>query len=421
MQPHAVSTGETPDAIIANALADLHQSVWPRIEATELTCFKRVLNSFRAHKISEHHFYSVTGYGHDDMGRDAIDNVFANALQAEAALVRSTFASGTHAISVGLKGCLNPGDTLLVVTGPPYDTLEEVMGLRGDSHQSLKAQGVTTQIISLVDAAGNLPADWSIADETLVKQAHTIHIQRSKGYSSRATLSIAVIEALCTRLKALNPALIIFVDNCYGEFTEADEPTAVGADLMAGSLIKNPGGGIVPAGGYVAGRQPLIDRCADVLTCPGVGAHGGYTFDLQRVILQGLFLAPSCVANALKSMTFAAHCLQTLGYTVAPVWHAEHRDIIQQIHLGTKDKLIQLCKIVQHYSPINSHVTPIPAALPGYADEVIMAGGTFIEGSTIELSADGPLRAPYTAYLQGGLTFAHLRAIMPDLIEALSA
>jgi cystathionine beta-lyase family protein involved in aluminum resistance len=405
--------------MIALAEADLRQHIWPRLEATEQACFNRVLAAFTTHQVSEHHFYSVTGYGHDDMGREVIDQVFAHALQAEAALVRTTFASGTHAIAVGLKGCLQPGHRLLVVTGPPYDTLEEVMGLRGDSKHSLTAQGVTCDIITLMQPDGQLKPDWSATEQQAVQQADMIHIQRSRGYSSRETLPVAVIGQLITRLRQLNPTLLVFVDNCYGEFTEADEPTAAGADVMAGSLIKNPGGGIVPAGGYVAGRADLVAQCADVLTCPGVGADGGYTFNLHRLVLQGLFLAPTVVGQALKSMTLAAHVLQQLGYTVSPRWDAPVRDIIQQIELRTADNLVGFCQLVQRQSPVNSHVRPIPAQLPGYADAVVMAGGTFVEGSTLELSADGPLREPYIGFLQGGLTVAHIRAILPGLIEAL--
>ena len=414
----------SPSMLINQAEADLRQSVWPRLEATEQTCFNRVLSAFTTHQVAEHHFYSVTGYGHDDMGRDVIDRVFAHALQAEAALVRTTFASGTHAIAVGLKGCLQPGHRLLVVTGAPYDTLEEVMGLRGDSKHSLTAQGVACDIINLMQPDGQLKPDWSADECQAIQQASMVHIQRSRGYSSRETLPVAVIGQLIDRLKLLNPGVLVFVDNCYGEFTEPDEPTAQGltgrADLMAGSLIKNPGGGIVPAGGYVAGRADLVAACAEVLTCPGVGADGGYTFNMHRLVLQGLFMAPTVVCQALKSMTLAAHVLQQLGFAVSPRWDAPVRDIIQQIELRTAENLVGFCQLVQRQSPINSHVKPIPAQLPGYADAVVMAGGTFIEGSTIELSADGPLREPYIGFLQGGLTVAHIRAILPGLVEALN-
>jgi cystathionine beta-lyase family protein involved in aluminum resistance len=228
------------------------------------------------------------------------------------------------------------------------------------------------------------------------------------------------LALLITQLKALNPDLIVFVDNCYGEFTVENEPTAVGADLMAGSLIKNAGGGLAPAGGYVAGRADLVQACADVLTCPGVGAQGGYTFDVQRLLLQGLFMAPGVVCQALKGMTLAAYCLAQAGYKVSPTWQAPVRDIIQQITLGSPQALLTFCQIIQQYSPINSHVKPIADTLPGYADAVVMAGGTFIEGSTLELSADGPMRPPYLGFLQGGLTYMHMRCILPHLLQALA-
>jgi cystathionine beta-lyase family protein involved in aluminum resistance len=412
---HTTQPLAATDLMVEAELA-LKQAVWPRLEITEQVCFNRVLDAFTQHQVAEHHFYSVTGYGHDDMGRTVIDQVFAHALQAEAALVRTTFASGTHAIAVGLKGCLTPGKRILVVTGPPYDTLEEVMGLRGNSQHSLAAQGVSCSIINLLQADGRLSTDWSDADQAAICAADVIHIQRSRGYSSRETLSIHVMRELIQRIKALKPNVVVFVDNCYGEFTETDEPTAVGADLMAGSLIKNPGGGIVPAGGYVAGRTDLVAQCAEVLTCPGVGAEGGYTFNLHRLVLQGLFMAPTTVCQALKSMTLAAYILEKLGYAVSPAWDAPVRDIIQQIGFHTAEALVRFCQIIQQHSPINSHVKPIPAQLPGYADAVVMAGGTFIEGSTIELSADGPLREPYIGFLQGGLTVAHIKAILPAVI-----
>jgi cystathionine beta-lyase family protein involved in aluminum resistance len=424
VQPHPMSTPPTAmgtPAWLTAAETALSQTVWPQLAATEYTCFKRVLAAFARHKVSEHHFYSVTGYGHDDMGRAVIDAVFADALQAPAALVRTTFASGTHAIAVGLKGVLLPGQTLLVVTGPPYDTLEEVMGLRGDSRHSLKAQGVTCQIIDLIDPqqVGGVLTQWTTEQQQAVQQAHVVHIQRSRGYSSRETLSIETIQTLCQRLKALNPNLVVFVDNCYGEFTQPQEPTAVGADLMAGSLIKNPGGGLVPAGGYVAGAAHWVAACAEVLTCPGVGAEGGYTFNQHRMVLQGLFMAPTVVCQALKGLTLAAYCLQQAGLTVSPVWNATTRDIIQQVFVQTPERLVQFCRVIQQLSPINSHLTPVPDQLPGYADAVVMAGGTFVEGSTVELSADGPMRPPYTAYLQGGLTYAHMRTVLPVLLQTL--
>ncbi|WP_373532363.1 aminotransferase class I/II-fold pyridoxal phosphate-dependent enzyme [Vampirovibrio sp.] len=407
--------------------AQLQNTIWPQQEAVYYQTFERVLNGFVKYKVGEEHFLSVTGYGHDDLGRDVTDAVFAHALQAEAALVRVQMVSGTHALAVGLNGCLQPGDTMLSITGRPYDTLEEVIGLRGHSRQSLAAKNIGYDEISIFNA----PADaetavgysvrtaFTEAEAQKIRQAKLVFIQRSRGYSLRPSLTIPQLKSLIEAIKAIHPHAIVMVDNCYGEFTQAEEPTAVGADLIAGSLIKNPGGGIVPAGGYVAGRADLVAACADYLTCPGVGAEGGYTFNLTRLLLQGLYLAPGIVKEALKGMTLAAKLFEEAGYDTAPHWQDSRSDIIQILTLRDPDKLVQFCQVLQSLSPINSHVTPIPANPPGYADEVVMAGGTFIDGSTLELSADGPLRSPYAVYLQGGLTYAHTRLAVQKILERL--
>lgn len=397
----------------------LSKSVWPQLEATAQHTFERVLEAFIRHRVGEEHFASVTGYGHDDLGREVTDRVFADALQAEAALVRVQMVSGTHALSVALNGCLRHGDMLLSLTGRPYDTLEEVIGLRKDNPQSLKNKGVLYQELSVFEN-DTLRLSFTPQEETLIKNARVAYIQRSRGYSLRRALRIQELQQIIAQVRALHPEIIVMVDNCYGEFTEPQEPTAVGADLMAGSLIKNPGGGIVPAGGYVAGRQDLVDSCAAVLTCPGVGTEGGYTFDLTRLILQGLFMAPGIVKEALKGMTLAAYLLEAQGFSVTPAWQEPRSDIIQVIHLQTAENLVNFCQVLQRVSPINSGITPIPARIPGYADEVVMAGGTFIEGSTLELSADGPLRPPYTVFFQGGLTYAHTRYALQNILGTLS-
>ncbi len=406
------------------AETELAQSVWPHQEAVYHATFERVLNAFIRHKVSEAHFLSVTGYGHDDLGREVTDAVFADALQAEAALVRLQIVSGTHALSVGLNGCLSPGQSMLSITGRPYDTLEEVIGLRGDSKQSLAAKGIAYREISVFGQADSAQG-WMVRetfDETeaaQIRAADLVFIQRSRGYSLRPSLTIAQLESLIGQVKRINPAVTVMVDNCYGEFTQDREPTAVGADLIAGSLIKNPGGGLVPAGGYVAGRADLVAACADCLTCPGVGAEGGYTFTLTRLLLQGLYLAPGVVKEALKGMTLAAKLFESAGYDTAPHWRDARSDIIQILTLRDPAKLVRFCQVLQALSPINSHVMPIPANPPGYADEVVMAGGTFIDGSTVELSADGPLREPYAVYLQGGLTYAHTRLALTKILESL--
>ena len=414
---------------VISAEQTLQNNVWPQLEAVYFQTFERVLEGFRKHRVGEEHFLSVTGYGHDDLGREVTDAVFADALQAEAALVRVQIVSGTHALSVGLNGCLNPGDTMLSITGRPYDTLEEVIGIRGNNRQSLAAKNVRYQEFSIFNTPDDpetaigysVRTEFTAEEAQLIQNANLVFIQRSRGYSLRPSLTIEELQTLIHRAKAINPNLLVMVDNCYGEFTQTQEPTAVGADLIAGSLIKNPGGGIVPAGGYVAGRKDLVESCADFLTCPGVGAEGGYTFNLTRLLLQGLYLAPGVVKEALKGMTLAAKLFESAGYDTAPHWQDSRSDIIQILTLRDPDKLVKFCQVLQSLSPINSHITPIPANPPGYADEVVMAGGTFIDGSTLELSADGPLRSPYAVYLQGGLTYAHSRIAIQKILESFNA
>jgi cystathionine beta-lyase family protein involved in aluminum resistance len=405
----------------------LAQTVWPQFESTYYHTFSRVLDAFIKNRVAEEHFSCVTGYGHDDIGREVLDAVFAHALQAESALVRPHIVSGTHALATGLQGCLMMGQTMLSITGRPYDTLEEVIGIRGDSRHSLKARGIHYQEFSVFQENGDsadannykVNTDFSPQQAESIRKADLIFIQRSRGYSLRPSLSMEQIEQLIRSIRLIKSDTIVMVDNCYGEFTQINEPTGVGADLIAGSLIKNPGAGIVPAGGYLAGRKDLIESCGEALTCPGIGTHGGYMFDLTRTMLQGLYLAPGTVREALKGMSLAANLLEEAGYATAPKSNSARSDIIQLLMLGDSQKLIRFCQILQSKSPINSHVSPIPAQPPGYADEVVMAGGTFIEGSTIELSADGPLRPPYAAFLQGGLTYAHARLVMQEILEQL--
>lgn len=419
----------TVQNLIEEAEAALSQEVWKRQDAVYYQTFERVLNAFAKHKVGEEHFLSVTGYGHDDLGRETTDAVFADALQAEAALVRLQIVSGTHALSIGLNGCLRPGERMLSITGRPYDTLEEVIGLRGNNRQSLAAKGITYDEFSVFRELppDNGPGRFMVRDAFTeqeaeqIAQANLIFIQRSRGYSIRPSLTLPQLENLIRQAKQINPNANVMVDNCYGEFTQEIEPTAVGADLIAGSLIKNPGGGIVPTGGYVAGRADLVASCADVLTCPGVGSEGGYTFNLTRVLLQGLYLAPGVVKEALRGMTLAAKLFEEAGYNTTPHWTDSRSDIIQILTLRNPDKLVKFCQVLQSLSPINSHIVPIPANPPGYADEVVMAGGTFIDGSTLELSADGPLRSPYAVYLQGGLTYAHTRLAVQRILETFQA
>lgn len=395
----------TPEQRIAAAEAALAPA-WGRIDATAHRNTEKVLNAFQAELVGDHHFAGTTGYGHDDMGRETLEKVFARIFKAEAALVRSQFASGTHAISTALFGALRPGQELLYVTGHPYDTLEEVIGLRGTGQGSLMDWGVGYREVELLPD-GRMDLDGMVA--ALRPETRVIGIQRSRGYAWRPSFRMADLAEAIARLKAARPDLTVFVDNCYGEFTEDLEPLEAGADLIAGSLIKNPGGGIVPMGGYVAGRADLVHSCACRFTAPGIGAAGGASLDANRLLFQGLFLAPHVVAQALKGATLAARVFSEMGYTVSPAWDEPRTDIIQAVRFGAADPLVAFCRGIQAASPINSYVTPIPDVVPGYEDAVVMAGGTFIEGSTIELSADGPLREPYVAYLQGGLSYSHCR------------
>ncbi|NER78484.1 MAG: aminotransferase class I/II-fold pyridoxal phosphate-dependent enzyme [Leptolyngbya sp. SIO1D8] len=376
----------------------------------------RVLNAMRKHKVGSHHFASVSGYGHDDLGRDTLDHVFADVMQAEAAAVRVQFVSGTHAIACALFGILRPGDELLSVAGAPYDTLEEVIGLRGNSQGSLREFGITYRELSL-NMGGTL--DWDRLAESVSDRTRMVLIQRSCGYNWRRSLSIEEIAKIVALVKKQKSNVVCFVDNCYGEFVEDREPTAVGADLMAGSLIKNPGGTIATTGGYVAGRAKWVEAAMCRLTAPGIGGSGGSSLDQNRLFFQGLFLAPQMVGEAMKGNALMAITFDELGYPVNPSAEARQRDVIQAIQLGSREKLIAFCKAIQRYSPVDSYVEPVPAGMPGYESELVMAGGTFIDGSTAELSADGPLREPYIVYCQGGTHWTHVAIALEAAVAAI--
>jgi cystathionine beta-lyase family protein involved in aluminum resistance len=409
--------------LIQQAEADLNHAVFPALEAQCHRHTERVLQAFQKHRVGEEHFYCVTGYGHDDLGRAVVDKVFADALEAERALVRPHIVSGTHALSLALNGCLHHGDTLLSLTGRPYDTLEEVIGIRGRSTQSLNAKGIVYDELNVFEEDANgvecIRETFSETEVQRIQQATMLYFQRSRGYSTRQPMTLDVMSRLIHSVKALNPTAIVMVDNCYGEFLEAHEPThpSIGADIMAGSLIKNLGGGIVPAGGYIAGRSDLVESVAECLTCPGIGAHGGYMFEQTRTLLQGLFLAPNVVKEAVKGMCLSAHVFDAYGLKVSPHWDAVRSDIIQTLWLETEARQRMFAKVVQQWSPISSYITPVPAHAPGYESQLMMAGGTFIEGSSIELSADGPMRPPYTFYFQGGLVYSHARLVVEKIIE----
>lgn len=378
-------------------LAELHTArVQPRLE--------RVLEAFAAERVGVQHFASVSGYGHGDVGREVLDRVFARVLQAEAAAVRLQFVSGTHAIAAALYGVLRPGDRLLALTGRPYDTLEEVIGIRGNGQGSLAEFGIRYDELDLLPDGG---IDWDGLEDALALPTRMVLIQRSCGYSWRPSLAVATIGRLAERVKALQPGCVVFVDNCYGELVQEQEPTAVGADLIAGSLIKNLGGTIAPTGGYVAGRAELVEQACCRLTAPGIGSEGGTSFDLNRLLFQGLFLAPQMVAEALICSELIAQMFSDLGFAVNPRPGAERSDGIQAVRLGSPERLKAVCRAFQAASPVGAYLDPVPAAMPGYASELVMAGGTFIDGSTSEFSADAPLREPYVLYAQGGTHRAH--------------
>ncbi len=377
---------------------------------------KKVLEAFIENKVAPEHFYTVSGYGHDDLGREVLDRVFADVFKAEKAIARIHFASGTHTLACCLFGCLRPGNKLLSAAGTPYDTMLEVIGTAGDEatkEDSLIAHGVLYDEVPLK----NDDIDFEKLEEMVDETVTMVLIQRSKGYSTRKSLSMDTIERICKTVKSKNPDCICFVDNCYGEFVDTKEPLEVGADLIAGSLIKNPGGGIVEAGGYIAGKARLVEKSANRLTAPGIGYEGGAMFNQHRLIFQGLFMAPSVVCDAVKGAVLAAKIFDEIGYDSSPKYNEKRTDIIQNIIFGAPEPLEEFCRTIQSLSPVNGYVTPIPEYVPGYEDKVIMAGGTFIEGSTIELSADGPMRAPYVAYMQGGLNYAHVKIALEKFLD----
>ncbi len=365
---------------------------------------KKVVDAFRAHRVSEYYFSGSSGYGYADQGRDSLGDIYAEIFGVEKALVRSQFVSGTHALSTALFGVLRPGDELLAVTGAPYDTLQTVIGATRKQAGSLTEHGILYKEVALKDGVPDLAA----IKQAMNSKTKIVHIQRSRGYADRKTLSVEEIGAICAIVKRYRKNCICFVDNCYGEFTEKTEPTQVGADLIAGSLIKNPGGGLAPSGAYIAGRSELVDMAARHLTAPGLGDQMGATLGIiHRLMYQGLFLAPHVTLQAIKSAIYAAGLFEKLGYKVSPCVNDFRSDIIQCIALDTPETLQAFCQAIQRNSPVDGHVMPIPGQMPGYNDPVIMAAGTFVQGASIELSADGPMREPYNVYLQGGLTFEH--------------
>lgn len=394
---------------LQSLVTQVDQQIQPRlaqISAQVLTNQQKVLTAFRDQKVAADSFSGSTGYGYDDGGRDQLDAIYAQAFGGEAALVRPQFVSGTHAIGTALFGLLRPGDQLLYLTGMPYDTLQEVIGLAGNGIGSLKDFGVTFDQVPLT-AAGKVALQEIPAHIT--PQTKVVAIQRSRGYSSRDSFTIAEIATMIKAVRKVAPNVTIFVDNCYGEFSETKEPLEVGADLMAGSLIKNPGGGLARTGGYVAGNQDLVEKVGYALTVPGIGSEEAATLDSLGNMFQGFFLAPHVVGEALKGAVFTAALLERLGLDVRPKWDAPRTDLIQTVNFGEAKPMTKFAEEIQRFSPVDAFVTPIPSAMAGYEDKIIMAAGTFVQGASVELSADGPLRPPYTLYLQGGLTYEHVK------------
>lgn len=379
------------------------QSQFAAIDAVAEYNSRKVLAAFQTHRVAEACFAGTTGYGYDDLGRDLLDKIYADIFGTEDALVRIQFVNGTHAIASCLYGVLEPGDVLLSAVGTPYDTIQGVIGITGDYPLSLKKYGVEYREVPI--SRENRPDQEMLARMAADPKVKAVLIQRSKGYSTRASLSVAEIGELISVVKSVNPAAVCVVDNCYGEFVERTEPSQVGADLIVGSLIKNPGGGLAPTGGYICGRAELVERASYRLTVPGIGRECGSTLGNNRALYQGLFLAPHTVAQALKTAIFAARVMEKLGYDTEPHSDQVRHDIIQMISLNTPEGVEKFCRGIQSGSPVDSFVTPVPWDMPGYDVPVIMAAGAFIQGASIELSADAPMRPPYTVYMQGGLTY----------------
>lgn len=363
----------------------------------------RVMDAFQSNRVSESCFAGTTGYGYDDLGRETLEKIYAQVFGTEAALVRTQFVNGTHALTCALFALCRPGEKILAASGKPYDTLHKAIGVSGDEFGSLRFYGIGySQVELLPDGRPDIPAILEALEDETVK---AVTLQRSIGYGTRRALSIAEIRAVSEAVKTRRPDVTVFVDNCYGEFTETLEPTHVGADLIAGSLIKNPGGGLAPTGGYIAGRKELVGRAANRLTTPGIGGECGSTLGNNRLLFQGFFTAPHTVLQALKTAVFAASVMEELNIPSFPRYDEVRSDIIQRIALGSPEKMKAFCRGIQAGAPVDSFVTPEPYPMPGYEDDVIMAAGAFIQGSSIELSCDGPVREPYNVYLQGGLTY----------------
>lgn len=396
---------------------EIEQQVRPQFDLIEDNAFynqQKVLAAFRNNHVSENHFNGTTGYGYDDEGRDNLERVYAEAFGAEAALVRQQIISGTHAITLSLFGVLRPGDELMYITGKPYDTLQSIVDGGDKDTGSLKDWGISYQHIDLND---DNKVDFAAIEAAISDKTKVVAIQRSKGYATRPSFTIDEVAEMIEKVRAMKEDVIIFVDNCYGEFVDRVEPTELGADLMAGSLIKNPGGGLAKVGGYIAGRADLVEKCAYRMTTPGIGAEAGPSLNTLTDMYQGFFLSPHVVSQALKGAVFTAAILERQGMIPEPRFDAKRTDLIQSISFNNAEQMIAFCQVVQRNSPVNAQFAPEPSLLPGYTDEVIMAAGTFVQGASMEFSADGPIRAPYTVYMQGGLTYEHVKTAILSAVQ----
>ena len=399
---------------------EVEKEIEPIFEKIDKTCeinSRKVLEAFQKCDLQEAHLNSSTGYGIDEPGRNKIEEIYSKVFKAEDALVRTQLISGTHALAVTLSALLRPGDTMISITGEPYDTLQTVIGITGESKSSLKEFGVKYEQIELVNNDFDIE---KIKERLAKKDVKLVEIQRSRGYSTRESLVIEKIERAIKAIREVNSEVIIMVDNCYGEFVQEKEPIEIGADVAVGSLMKNLGAGIATSGAYIVGNKELIELCAERLTSPGIGKEIGPSLNQNPLLIKGLFFAPTVVASSVKTAVFSSRMLEKLGYKVEPKYDDTRADIVQTIHLGSEEKLVKFCQGIQMGSPIDSNVVPFPGDMGGYEDKVIMAAGTFTQGSTIELSCDGPIRPPYIAYMQGGLTYDYGKLGIMKAIEEMS-
>ncbi|RNF40560.1 aminotransferase class I/II-fold pyridoxal phosphate-dependent enzyme [Planococcus salinus] len=398
----------------------IEQLIQPQLQKADDTAFQnqqKVLAAFHRQKVSDHHFHPSSGYGYDDEGRDTLEKVYADVFKAEAALVRPQIISGTHAITISLFGILRPGDELLYITGKPYDTLDSIVSGGGEEDSgSLKDFNIGYRHIDLTETNG---IDWKAVRGAIHGQTKMVAIQRSRGYDNRPSFTVEEIGEMVKEIRKVKQDAVIFVDNCYGEFVEEQEPIEVGADLIAGSLIKNPGGGLAKIGGYIAGKKEFVKKCAYRMTSPGIGSEAGASLNTLGDMYQGFFMAPHTVAQALKGAVFTSALLESIGMKTSPHYADARTDLIQSVSFETPEQMIAFCQTIQANSPVNAQFMPEPAYMPGYEDDVIMAAGTFVQGSSIELTADGPIRPPYTAYVQGGLTYEHVKIAVLKSVEEL--